>query len=94
MTSEQLQQGGPDLKSDDKRQKKPLPEIYRELSPFFNFAYSLLASVLIAYYLGGWIDDKLDSAPWGMLALLLLILTSSFYSFLRSALKSPEKGAK
>lgn len=43
------------------------------------------AAILLGYYIGSYLDEKLDTAPWLMLVFILLFMLGAFIKFLQSA---------
>jgi ATP synthase protein I len=47
----------------------------------------LAVAVILMFFLGRWLDGKLDTAPWLMLAGLAVGFAAGFFAFLRSVRK-------
>ena len=42
---------------------KKLAETYREIGPYLGLGTQLAASIILMFFLGKWLDDKLDLSP-------------------------------
>ena len=63
--------------------KKEQWNALRYLNFAVSFGITMTASLLIGYYGGTWLDGKFGSAPFLMLAGVLLGVASSFYALLQ-----------
>lgn len=52
----------------------------------FSFGITMAASIFLGYWGGTWLDRKLDTAPFLMLAGVLLGVGVSFYSLMQELL--------
>jgi F0F1-type ATP synthase assembly protein I len=64
--------------------KKGFVKPIRAVSLVGSFGLMMGAAVLIGYYLGSYIDRKLGTSPWGMLAFLILFIVGAFVKFIQS----------
>lgn len=56
----------------------------KAVSLCFGFGVSLAAEIyVVGILVGGWLDKKLNSAPWCMLAGTLLAIAAAFWQLLR-----------
>ena len=77
-----------------KIEKKPsgkLTDSYRSVGPYLGLGTQLAASIILMFFLGRWLDTKLNSTP-------LLVLICSFiggfagiYNFIKTVLALNEK---
>jgi len=44
----------------------------------------MAAAILLGYYLGSYLDQKLGTAPWLMMLLLILFIIGAFIKFWQS----------
>jgi F0F1-type ATP synthase assembly protein I len=76
--------------------KKDLSNIIKSVSHIGSFGLTMGACILLGYYLGSWIDKKLDTAPWFMMILILLFMLGAFIKFVQETKavneNKPEKG--
>jgi ATP synthase protein I len=61
--------------------KKDLSNVIKSVSHIGSFGLTMGACILMGYYLGSYLDRKLDTAPWFMLVLVLLFMVGAFYKF-------------
>jgi F0F1-type ATP synthase assembly protein I len=59
----------------------------REYGPFLTIGIQLAIAVVAFFFLGRWLDSLLGTAPWLMLAGLVLGITGGLVQFLRTALR-------
>lgn len=55
-----------------------------EFGPLLTLGLQLAISVVAFFFLGRWLDSKLDTAPWLMIVGLLLGVVGGFLSFFRT----------
>ena len=56
-------------------------EVYRILGIVGSFSFTMAGAVAGGYFLGSYLDKKLNTAPWLMLSLIMLGLAGSFIEF-------------
>ena len=56
-------------------------EVYRILGIVGSFGFTMAGAVAGGYFLGSYLDKKLNTAPWLMLSLIMLGLAGSFIEF-------------
>jgi F0F1-type ATP synthase assembly protein I len=56
----------------------------REFGPFLTLGIQLALTVVIFFFVGRWLDEKLDTAPWLMLAGLLAGIAGGMIKFFRT----------
>jgi F0F1-type ATP synthase assembly protein I len=66
----------------------------REFGPFLTLGLQLAIAVVVFFFLGRWLDSKLGTSPWFMLAGLGLGIVGGFVQFFRTALALGEKEDK
>lgn len=73
-----------------------LRRISRDAGPFLTLGIQLALSVVAFFFLGRWLDGLWGTAPWLMLAGLLLGAAGGFVQFFRTvgALERRERGDK
>ena len=57
----------------------------RELGPFLTLGMQLAISVVGFFFIGRWIDGKLNTEPWFMLVGLCIGVAGGFVKFFRTA---------
>ena len=58
-------------------------ETYRNLGLVGSFAFTMAGAVAGGYFLGSYLDKKLNTAPWLMLSFIILGLAGSFIEFFK-----------
>lgn len=59
-------------------------EQLQKVAPYLNAGTALTASVLLGVFGGHWLDKRLGTAPWLLLACALLGMFSGFYQFVKT----------
>ena len=76
--------------------KRDLSNVIQSVSHIGSFGLTMGACILLGYYLGSYIDRKLDTAPWFMIVLVLLFMLGAFIKFVQetkaASNNKPEKG--
>lgn len=73
---------------------RPDPERFRKWGSLAGIGPLLVASVVAGLLLGRWIDQKIGTAPWLMVAGLLLGAVGGFVELFRIVADSSEGGRK
>ncbi|MGA9117478.1 MAG: AtpZ/AtpI family protein [Bacteroidota bacterium] len=60
--------------------------ISREYGPFLTLGLQLALSVVVFFFLGRWLDGKLGTSPWLMLAGLAAGAAGGFIHFFRTVI--------
>ncbi len=63
--------------------KKDLSKVINSVSHIGSFGLTMGACILLGYYLGSYLDRKLDTAPWCMIVLVLLFMLGAFIKFVQ-----------
>ncbi|MBN2108020.1 MAG: AtpZ/AtpI family protein [Deltaproteobacteria bacterium] len=63
--------------------KKDLSNVLKSVSHIGSFGLTMGACILLGYYLGSYIDEKLNSAPWFMILLVVLFMAGAFIKFVQ-----------
>jgi len=58
----------------------------KEASLAFKVAIELVSAVVVGGFLGYWIDQWLDSTPWGMIIMFILGFIAGFLNIYRAAM--------
>lgn len=80
---------------DGKEKKKPAStfDTLREYAPYLSMGFQLAAAVVLFFLLGVWADSELGTAPWLMLAGLLLGATGGFVKFFKTVAELERKNS-
>jgi F0F1-type ATP synthase assembly protein I len=54
------------------------------LSKVGSFGFIMAAAIFMGYYIGSYLDRKLDTEPWFLLLLLILSIIGAFIKFVQS----------
>ena len=60
-----------------------LADAYRKAGPYLNLGWTFVAAVGLGCLLGWWLDKKLGTTPWLLVAGSTLGLVAGFVSFFR-----------
>ena len=58
-------------------------EVYRILGMVGSFGFTTAGAIAGGYFLGNFLDKKLNTAPWLMLTFILLGIAGSFIEFFK-----------
>lgn len=58
-------------------------EAYRIIGLVGSFGFTTAGAMAGGYFLGSYLDKKLDTAPWFMLSFILLGIAGSFIEFFK-----------
>jgi len=58
-------------------------EVYRILGIVGSFGFTMAGAVAGGYFLGSYLDKKLNTAPWLMLSFIMLGIAGSFIEFFK-----------
>ncbi len=66
----------------------------RAFSRYAGIGLQFAISILLFLYAGQWVDRRLHSAPWGVLAGVLIGASAAFYSMYRRLMGDLERGER
>ena len=58
-------------------------EVYRILGMVGSFGFTTAGAIAGGYFLGNYLDKKLNTAPWFMLSFIILGIAGSFIEFFK-----------
>jgi F0F1-type ATP synthase assembly protein I len=64
--------------------RERVEKTFRAFALFGSFGFMMAASILLAYFIGSYIDSKLGTEPWFLLLLLILFIIGTFAEFFRT----------
>ena len=76
------------------QKEKEVKNLLILVSQVGSFGFVMGISILIGYYLGSYLDRKLDTYPWFMLIFILLFMVGAFVEFIQTTRKINELGTK
>ncbi len=68
-----------------------LAAAYRKAGPYLNLGIEFAASILLCLFAGQWLDGKLGTSPFLMLAGLFLGMIVGFLNLYRTAMRLQER---
>jgi ATP synthase protein I len=64
---------------------------YRKAQPYIDASWQLAGSVALGTLLGWWLDKKLGTNPWLLVACSLFGIGAGFYAFFRAVIAMGKK---
>ena len=58
-------------------------EVYSILGLVGSFGFTIAGAIAVGYFLGSYLDKKLNTAPWLMLSFIMLGIAGSFIEFFK-----------
>ena len=72
------------LRDNKQTKKNSLVDSLGAVSKIGSFGFIMAAAIFMGYYLGSYIDRKLDTEPWFLLLFLILFIIGAFIKFVQS----------
>lgn len=63
--------------------KKDLSNVLKSVSHIGSFGLTMGACIMLGYYLGSYMDQKLNSAPWFTIIFIVLFMVGVFIKFVQ-----------
>lgn len=82
------EQPDPKTSPDDQKGLSGYSKSIRKAGPVLGAVYQLLASVILMFFLGRWLDGKFDTAPWLMIAGIIFGVGAGMLNMIRLAIQS------
>ncbi len=76
---------------DDKKSVEKLADTYKQLGPYLGLGTQLAATIILMFFLGWWLDKKLDTEPILVIVFSFIGGFAGIYNFIRTVLKLNEK---
>lgn len=73
--------------------RESLEKSFRSFALFGSFGFMMAASILVGYFIGSYLDNKLGTTPWFLLVCLLLSVIGAFIEFFKTVSRY-NKGSK
>lgn len=64
---------------------------YREIGPYLGLGTQLAATIILMFFLGRWLDGKLNTSPLLMIVFSILGGYAGIYNFIKTVLQLNEK---
>lgn len=71
--------------------RKPIYTVYKEVGPYLGLGTQLAASIVLMFFLGKWLDGKLDTFPWLTILLAFFGGAAGLYNFIKAVLNLNKK---
>jgi ATP synthase protein I len=71
---------------------RPDPERFRKWGALAGIGPLLAAAIVVGYFVGGWVDRRFGTAPWGMAAGLFLGAAGGFVELFRLLREAGDAG--
>lgn len=68
-----------------------LADAYRKAGPYLNLGWTFVAAVGLGCLLGWWLDTRLGTAPWLLVAGSMLGMTAAFVTFFKTVIALGKK---
>lgn len=75
----------------NKNIRKPIYTVYKEVGPYIGLGTQLAAIILLMFFLGKWLDGKLDTFPLLTITLSFLGGAAGIYNFIKTVLNLNKK---
>ncbi len=72
--------------SEQKDYTKKFSGSYREIGPYLGLGTQLAATIILMFFLGRWLDDKLGTSPLLMIAFAIVGCFAGIYNFIKTVL--------
>ena len=76
---------------DDDKSFTKISNSYKEIGPYLGLGTQLAAVVILMFFLGRWLDSKLNSTPAFILICSFIGASAGIYNFIKSALQLNQK---
>jgi ATP synthase protein I len=74
--------------------EKKVSKLYRDIGPYMGLGTQLAATIIVMFFLGKWLDEKLDCFPWLTISFSFLGGFAGIYNFIKETLNINEKKKK
>ena len=69
-------------------------QAFRDAGPIFGLGIQMAAAVVLAFFVGRWLDEKWGTAPWMMLVGLMFGVGAGMFNFIRTVNASDKNNAE
>ncbi len=77
--------------NEKKDHTKNIPDSYRTYGPYLGLGTQLAATIILMFFLGRWLDQKLNTFPVLLIVFSLLGGFAGIYNFIKTVLRLNEK---
>ena len=64
-----------------------LARTYRDVAPYLGLGIQLAATIVVCFFIGRWLDQVLNTAPWLMIVGAFVGAAGGLYSFLKTVIE-------
>lgn len=75
----------------EKSEFSKISSSYNQIGPYLGLGTQLAAVVILMFFLGRWIDQKLSTTPLFLITFSILGSAAGIYNFIKSVLNLNEK---
>ncbi|OGU66713.1 MAG: hypothetical protein A2499_05340 [Stygiobacter sp. RIFOXYC12_FULL_38_8] len=75
----------------EKSEFSKISSSYSQIGPYLGLGTQLAAVVILMFFLGRWIDQKLSTTPLFLISFSILGSAAGIYNFIKSVLNLNEK---
>ncbi len=84
----------PSPNNDEEKGGGQYSKFVNDSGPFLGSGIQLAAAVVVMYFIGKWVDSKLDTRPWGMIICTFFGATAGLVKFIRDVMVFSNKESK
>ena len=74
--------------------QRKIIEGYKKVGPYLGLGTQLAATVILMFFLGYWLDKKLETTPYLVIIFSIIGSFAAIYNFIRSVLRLSSKNTK
>jgi ATP synthase protein I len=75
----------------EQKSTEKITESFRNVGPYLGLGTQLAAAIILMFFLGRWLDDKLNSTPLMILICSFIGGFAGIYNFIRTVLQLNQK---
>lgn len=68
-----------------------LASTYRDVAPYLGLGIQLAATIVVCFFLGRWLDQVLNTAPWFTIIGAFIGAAGGLYNFLKTVIELDKK---
>ena len=69
----------------------PLARTYQDVAPYLGLGIQLAATIVVCFFIGRWLDQALNTAPWITIIGALIGAAGGLYGFLKTVIELGKK---
>lgn len=83
-----------DLSSKLISNQRKIIEGYKKVGPYLGLGTQLASTVILMFFLGYWLDKKLETTPYMVIIFSIIGSFTAIYNFIRAVLRLSSKNSK